>query len=353
MQALQADKCLLLQAAFMAGEQAERAWQLWQNEVQLDDIDVASQRALPQLHMNTSAATDSRVQGLYRRTWYSNTLLLEQIKPLFDRLAASDVRALAGKQSAAVVRARGCYPLECFHALVDESDLRRATHALREAGWVAPPATTLAMAALRGIVFARSGFFVQLACPPYSDAQFWQRVERVESDTGIFEVPGQVDQLLEAAAPRHTWHTTGLYQRLLESLLVVRTCQAEIDWPTLARISAAAELTLPLADVLQHLERDFGMSIPDGYVADLRSRLATPTQMREYRLKLASPSLWQRVRLSALEYRRLKDLSGTQKESFSPIDYLKIRWNVGDIKGIIKHIVAIAARPRRGSSLKR
>jgi hypothetical protein len=345
---LRADKTLLLKAAFARGVQAEHAWGRWQECVPIDDIDAESQRALPQLYLNNAAnaSAESRVQGLYRRAWYSNTLLLEQIKPLLDRLAADGGRGLAAKQSAVVVKARGCYPLDRFHLLVADGDLEKTMSTLRDAGWVSQHPPRRAEAALRGINFERNGLLIQLCCEPMLDNGFWSRVERVDSDDDVFQVPGNADQLLEAAAPRYTWHRTTLYQRLLETLLVIQHGK-QPDWSTLARIGAEAGLTLPLADILEFLERDFGVVVPNGYLARLRDALVTPRQANEYRLKRQARSLWQRIRLSSLEYRSFKGLSVARNEPLSLIDYLKLRWDVRDVKGIVKHIASIIARPNR------
>ncbi len=345
-QDLQTDKLLLLQAAFATGAQAETAWRLWQDRVPIDDIDAESQRTLPQLHLNPAADTsvDSRVQGLYRRAWYSNTLLLEQVRPLLDRLKASGVRAVAAKQTAAVVKTRACYPLDRFHLLVADRELERTMVALREMSWVSARPPRFAEVALRGIEFKRNGFLVQLSCEPALNNEFWSRIERAESDAGEFEVPGQPDQLLEAAAPAYAWHRTSMYQRLLEALIVIRLSEHEPDWSALARIGANAGSTLPLADTLEYLARDFAVVLPAGYLAALRDSLATPRQKGEYRLKRRASSLWQRIRLSSLEYRSLKRWSAARNESLSLVEYLKVRWNVSDVQGIVKHVASIAKK---------
>jgi hypothetical protein len=349
MRDLRADKLLLLQAAFAPPEQAEGAWRRWQGCVDFDAIDAESQRAVPQLHLKNTAAVsaDSRIHGLYRRAWYSNTLLFEQIKPVRDRLAADGVRALAAKQTAVVVKARGCYPLDRFHLLVADDDLDKAVSALRDSGWSSRLPLRRAAAGLRGIDFERGEFLLQLGCEPVLDSGFWGRVERIESDADGVEVPGNADQLLEAAAPRYIWHRTSLYQRLLETLLVIEHSKQEPDWSALERISAKAGLTLPLADILEYLARDFGVALPSGCLGRLRDTLVTTAQASEYRLKRQTPSLWQRIRLSGLEYRYLKGLSAARNESLSLVDYLKLRWNVRDVKGIVKHVAARIARPNR------
>ncbi|HUF74389.1 MAG TPA: hypothetical protein VMR74_16010 [Gammaproteobacteria bacterium] len=349
MRDLRADKLLLLQAAFASGEQAESARRRWQGCVDFDAIDAESQRAVPQLHLkNTAAASsDSRIQGLYRRAWYSNALLSEQIKPVRDRLAADGVRALAAKQSAVVAKARGCYPLDRFHLLVADDDLEKTMTALRDSGWSSRLPLRRAEAGLRGINFERGEFLLQLSSLPALDNGFWGRIERIESDADRAEVPGNADQLLEAAAPKYIWHQTTLYQRLLETLLVIEHGKQQPDWSTLEHIGAKAGLTLPLADILEYLERDFGVALPNGYLACLRGTLATRPQASEYRLKRQTRSLWQRIRLSILEYRSLKELSVARNEPLSLVDYLKLRWNVSDVKGIVKHVALRFAKPKR------
>jgi hypothetical protein len=321
----------------------------------MDDIDAASQRALPQLHVNNAAnsSSDSRVQGLYRRAWYSNTLLLEQVKPLLDRLETTGVGALTTKQSAVVVTARGCYPLDRFHLSVGAEDLEKALGAFHDTGWLnqGRHPSGFAEFALRGITFERNRFLAELSCEPLRNGGVRSRAETVKSDATCYEVPGHVDQLLEAAAPRHVWHRTSVYQRLLGTLLVIRYGNGTPDWSLLALTAAEGNLTLPLADALEYLERDLGIELPDGYLAKLRGELVTPRQAREHRLKQEARSLPQRIRLGSLEYRQLKELAAAHNEALSILDYLKLRWDVKELRGILKHLVSTVSRPTPRQSL--
>lgn len=343
MQDLQADQRLLLQAAFTTGARADRAWRSWQALVPMNDISPAAQRALPLLHINNAAnaASESRVQGIHRRAWYSNILLFDHVKPLLAALAAEGVRSVAAKQTAAVVKSRACYPLDRFHLLVADQSLARTAATLRASGWKTERPAVLAYAALHGLDFAHAGFLIQLSCAPLSNSDFWKRVEHVATNVDAFDTPGAEDQIVEAAAPHSAWHVTSMYQRLLETLTVLHSVKRALDWSLLARISAEAQATLPLADVLDHCERDFALGLPDGYVAQLRALPVTPQQTAEYRLKKRGAySRWQRVRLSRIEYRHLRRLSAAHAEPFSVVDYLQLRWNVPNFKDVVKHIAA-------------
>ena len=215
------------------------------------------------------------------------------------------MRFLAARQSAGVVKAPGCYPLDRFHLLIPDRDLDTMLAALRDTGWKKhgqlPPG--YAEAALRGLIFEQGRFVVHVACEP-ADGGLWSRVERVETDSSVVEVPGLEDQLFEAAAPTQSWNRISMYQRLLETLLVMQYGNRRPDWPLLAQIAAAAGSTLPLADALEYLERDLGIGLPEGYLAGLRE-LATPHQAEEYRLRRDARSLWRRIRLGSFEYREL------------------------------------------------
>ena len=349
MQNLETDKALLLEAAFTSGERADRAWRRWQDVVRMDDIDAASQRALPQLHIRngTSASTDPRVQGLHRRAWYSNNLLFEQVKPLLESLRADGVRVLTTRQSALVAKARGCYPLDRFHLAVAGRDFEKTLAALRATGWSSPRRQPrLAEAALRGIDFERGGFLVQLDCDPLQDDAFWARTERIETDGQVLESPGLVDRLHEAAAPRRGWHLVDTYQRLLETLLVLQYTERTPDWTLLARIAAATGSVLPLTDTLEYLERELGVHLPTGYLATLRTTLVTSREAEEYRLRSEPPSIWRRLRLGRLEYLRLKETCAAQTHAVSPLEYLKLRWNVSDVRGIVGHLASKLSAPK-------
>jgi hypothetical protein len=352
MQTLDIDKALLLEAAFTSGERAERAWRRWQDVVRMDDIDAASQRALPQFHIRKGAgtSTDPRVQGLHRRAWYSNKLLFEHVKPLLERLRAGGVRVLTTRQSALVVKARDCYPLDRFHLTVAGRDFEKTLAAFRETGWShRSRQPQLAEAALRGLDFECGRFLVQLDFEPLQNDAFWNRTERIETDGQVFEVPGLVDRLHEAAAPRRGWHRLDMYQRLLETLLVLHYAERMPDWALLARIAAAAGSALPLADVLEYLEHELGVGLPTGYLATLRTAFVTPLAAQEYRLSREASSIWRRLCLGRLEYLRLKETCAAQGRALSRLDYLKLRWNVRDVRGLVGHLASKMIASKRAS----
>src|SRR5262245_20078562 len=74
---------LLLLAAIGTSADAEEAWLRWRSAVDIATLDAGSFRLLPLLYKNLSRrATDdpwmAKLKGVYRQSWYRNTLLFHR-----------------------------------------------------------------------------------------------------------------------------------------------------------------------------------------------------------------------------------------------------------------------------------
>ncbi|MBV9213663.1 MAG: hypothetical protein JOZ25_08470, partial [Actinobacteria bacterium] len=88
----------LLTAAFAVGDRAREAWVAWRDSVDVEVLEPAEEKVLPQLYRNLSGmgVTDpvvERLRSTYRHTWVANQLLLQGVAEAMAVLAREGVDA--------------------------------------------------------------------------------------------------------------------------------------------------------------------------------------------------------------------------------------------------------------------
>lgn len=86
----------LLRATLCTKEAAHSAWQAWRDTVDFDRLDVASYRLLPMLYSNLQSHGIEdplmlRLQGIYKRVWVENHLLLKSVGELMQNIEAQGI----------------------------------------------------------------------------------------------------------------------------------------------------------------------------------------------------------------------------------------------------------------------
>src|ERR1044071_9188610 len=95
---------LLLRAALLEGAPARRAYETWESTVVIDTLDDGSIRLLPLLYQNlrhqgidVRSATEGRLRGAYRQSWYKNQILLGALGEVVERFAKAEIPTLVLK----------------------------------------------------------------------------------------------------------------------------------------------------------------------------------------------------------------------------------------------------------------
>ena len=85
---------------------------------------------------------DARVQGIHRRAWYSNRLLLHAGLPALAALRDAGLNVAVVRESALALAEPASYPLDRLHATVDARSLDPALQVLEARGWTASQPST-------------------------------------------------------------------------------------------------------------------------------------------------------------------------------------------------------------------
>ncbi len=318
-----AEQALLLRAILLARPEAAAAWAAWRRAVDLDDLDPASVRLLPQLfrRLQQDGVRDplmGRLRGIYRHTWYANQLRLQDLADLVRALGARGIEAMLLKGAALVVGwydDAGVRPMDDADLLVRTPAAAPAAEALAALGWrPAIPMTVSHRTAghamdfydARGRRLDLHWHLLPECCWPDADAAVWAR-SRPAAVRGVpVRVLGPADQLFHVATHGVRWEPVPPVRWIPDAAQVLGRGDA-VDWDGLVAEAARRQMTAPVHDALAHLRRDFGAPVPERVTRALAATRLTRGQRWEYRLRTRpGHPLLGRVPEHWLRYRRLR-----------------------------------------------
>jgi hypothetical protein len=205
-----ADELLLVRAAVAEGPVALDAWDRCGG---IDRVDGEAFALLPQVYRNLESASYAgadlgRLKGIYRRTWYANSVLMRTAAHASATLGAHGIDALLVGRAALLAThpdELGTRPAHAADLLVRPADLRRAAAALRGAA----PGARLRLHA-PGLLRRR-----------HPERRAWRAAARVElHGTGVL-VPSPADLLVLIRGGGIGWGHAPL-RRYVDALLVAR-----------------------------------------------------------------------------------------------------------------------------------
>jgi hypothetical protein len=133
---------LALRAAFLQGARAVAAWQEFSARYDFDDLFPASSELLPIVYANLakqgwSGAGFGKVQGLQRKIWYGNQLLLKNLALYIKHLEDSGIEPMLAKNSALALQYYehpGLRNIRDFDLVVRRRDFGRTLRILEDFG---------------------------------------------------------------------------------------------------------------------------------------------------------------------------------------------------------------------------
>lgn len=295
---------VLLQAAFLPGEEAAHAYRRWKTLVNIDDVDDESYRLLPKLHRNLAALAledelTPRLKGIYRKTWYENQFRRHELGAALQVLAQAGVEVLLLPGPLLAVDAYqdlGVSPLDDCQALVHPQDAERAGRLLAEAGWAAlgPDNSQAGMPVPHAACFA--GRTVGALCLHWrilhhtpsqlvADAQdeVWARAKSASGAIAGACALSAPDRLLFVLDYGFVGDPTA---RWVFDALATLHGFSENDWDLLITLAGERAAAGSLASMLTYLRQRFQVGIPPNILAQV---LAAASQAPLSLPVLASP----------------------------------------------------------------
>jgi len=327
---------LLLRAALLRGADSLRAWEQWRADVDIDHLDVGSQRLLPLLYRNLSVqgVADplmTRYKGAYRRTWYDNQLLIHRVSDLLRCFSAAGIETLVLKGAALALRHYGdlaLRPMSDLDVMVPLEKSAAAIRVMTESGWQPLPRTQegfneryLEIVHAHGFTHPGRGecdlhwHLFPECCEPDADNDFWEQAVPFELNGVATRTLSPTDQLMHVCVHGAAWNPIPPIRWVADAMTIMNS--SSIDWKRMVTQAQKRRLMLSLRGTLQYLSSHLAAPVPLEILDSLEKIPYTRTELAEYRYKTENyepkalgflPLLWFRyLRLHAEErpHRRL------------------------------------------------
>lgn len=334
---------------------ASRHFEDWQRQLDLDHIDFGSYRLLPLLWKRIEAlGFDSRdrdrIKGVYRRTWYSNQLVLARASVLVQTLTARQIPTMLIKGAALALAHYGDLgqrPMDDVDLVVPFTAAHPAVDALLQAGWVPEPTpltgTRVAAAgahaswtagprrrelfddayfhARHAHGFRGPGgtgadlhwFFSQGSFDPRLDEEVWQRAIPLPAQVGAARwghtlVPSPADHLLLLLVHGSRWNPIPPVRWVADSVILIRTAGETLDWTQFEQSARARGQTATVTPLLTYLDREFPCGIPGEVPRRLAAVPISAAQRRHATLSMNPPGMSAGLAELTLLYQRYRSL---------------------------------------------
>ena len=348
------DHELLLRAALLDGPEAEHAWNAWQQQVDLDEIDDGSFRLLPLLHSNLvrhgiESPLLRRFKGVHRQAWFKNQVLFRQLAELVGALEAGGISTLLLKGVALSVAAyqdEAVRPMADGDVLVHTSDARAAFDVFTAHGWLPQPAPTIWPARHRpSWPFRRdAGQEIDLhwhlladCLDDESDADFWAGARTIELHGVRTRVLSDSDQLLHVIVHGLVRNAVPPVRWAADASTVIVHAGTSLDWERLFRLSRDRRLAWTVSRALQYLHQRLSVPIPSHALDRFAEyRPAIPERLEHW--SKTEPGATRLACRLFLSYTRSSRSARERRHLAGFIAYLENFWNVDGVWPLTKLI---------------
>jgi hypothetical protein len=323
---------LLLRAALAEGPEGVAAWKQWKAAVDPEQLDYDSYCLLPLLYdalrkRGVSDPETGRLKGVYRRTWYDNTLRFHAAAEVLRALHATGIQTLLLKGAAlsqSYYRDPGLRPMDDFDILVPTRQGAAALDLLKACGWTPlfdlvgfSEAEALASGHAYPFRNARDQqidlhwhVFYQRVHPD-ADGAFWQGARPI-TVSGVQTLRlNPADQLLHVCVhgtERAWWGGERMpnLRWVADAAMILRNARQELDWDRLFAQTQRFEYVLPMREALGYLHDIFASELPAAALSRIRAARVPVAERIAERARTRPSHLWGpwvALGVSYLEYR--------------------------------------------------
>ena len=344
------EQLFLLHAATGDGDEPVAAYRSWREGIDLDDDfgwDIL--RLLPLVYHNLHRLgfddpLMGRLKGVYRRAWAETNQLFHKVRPTIEALTEEglDVLLLKGMPLAlSYYRNHALRPMTDVDVVVPFRQAKEATRVLATLGWRFSRPVGRDMLRFHHAVqcFGPDGAELDLhwhvtyeACTVEADELLWARTEPLELGELTMRQLDPTALLLHTVVHGVRWNLEPPIRWIPDSLTVLRTRGAEVDWKRLVELALVIEAPVRLRMGLDYLRKEFGAPVPAWVPETL---LSTPVSLRERfdnAQLLKAPSRGSAVRGQwelFSEYFRRYWAKGPLDFVNSYSHYIRFRWEIG------------------------
>ena len=308
---------LLLKAALSEGPDSLEAWNQWRAQVDPENSDYDSQRLLPLLYVTlqrrgVSDPQMGRFKGVYRRTWYDNTLRFRAAGAILTALrdAGIETMLLDGAALASwYYRDLGLRPMDAFDIFVPAHHGPEATDILTAIGWapVEPAGITEAgeLAARQPCRFRNAHHHevdlhwhvLDRRLTPVADCELWAAARSIDLAGVPTRILSPADQLLHVCAhgmERTWWGMVGASNPcwVADAVTILRHAPEPLDWDRLSARAQRLRLVLPLREALNYLRDLLGAPVPASALARICTMSVPLMERIAKHARTRPPEVW-------------------------------------------------------------
>jgi hypothetical protein len=287
----------LLKACTLTIADAQAAWEEWRETCQIETAGPRSQLMFSMLYAHLISATggpeESLLNGIHKRTWYANQLLLAQMLPLLEQLKANEVQVLVLNDVALV---KGYYAdigyrgIQCIDLLVPAADWKNSLTLASGVGWLEQTEQSfespgaLSITTFKGTERQTLRIWTNLfVAPPqqHTEALIWQGASRMDINGQSALRLGAVEQLLAVGveACRHAEPPLSIYA---DAMFLLKSLTLSDDWARLVWQAQRYECILPLRNMLGFLQGTFCATLPSWVLPALHKMAISHFELLQY-----------------------------------------------------------------------
>lgn len=321
---------LLLQATLWQGTPARDAWERWQAQIDIENLDEGSTRLLPLLLDNlmrqgVETPLAARFKSVKRYAWYRNQMMMGRAARLLRAFEDAGIKTMILKGAPLILlhyKDYGLRPMNDIDVLVPTEQSGRALELLEEWGWD-PDIEEHLEGSDEFLTFRHAHAFrnadeqsldlhrhlLGQCCWKDADEVFWRDAIPVELQGVKTLALNPTDQLLHVCLHGLQWQSVSPLRWVADAMMVLNAAQdaaderLRIDWKRLEGIAETHRVQLPLRDGLAFLRDHLAASTPDETIVALGRIKATRAEQLEYSAAQRPPhsfgpylKLWLRYR---------------------------------------------------------
>jgi hypothetical protein len=362
-----------LRAALLEPPRLETALEEWRESTSLEHVDYASLTILPLHYRNLlrhGVASDlrDRLQGVYRRSWQRNQLLLQALQYALVALREAGVETSLMKGVPLALRHYadlGARVMGDADLVVRRADVWRALETLEGADWKPDrPVTVQVLSSLGGVnlrdpqgrVIDLNWHILPDNYDPRLDEALWQAAETMEVGRELARCLNPTDHLLEVLCHGLSWAANAPLHWLADAMVLLRTEEHTLVWDRLIEQASRNQRVQTVRAALRYLAAVFDAPVPVPALARLEElRVGLGERAAFWCAERSGPSWpWGRAPLVAASYLRSSRARGQRPGVLDFLRFLSARADCSPAQWLgraslegwrhVRGSVAIAAR---------
>jgi hypothetical protein len=339
------EQALLLRAALLSGQPALNAWEQWEHSVDIDHLDQGSHRLLPLLYRNLQTLgvehpLIGRFKGVYRRTWYENQLLFNNMFKVLRMFHDAGIKTMVLKGAALVLlyyKDYGLRPMSDFDLLVPTEQTSAAIRLLEQAGWKAGMEQkiterhtfvrhSLEFMDATGQQFDLHWHLLWESCQAGADQDFWDHALTLTTQGVASHTLNPAYLLLHTCVHGAQWNSVPPFRWIADAMMILNSTESEMEWDRLVSQAEKRRLTLPVREALGYLADKLDVPIPLPVMARLHAAPVSKLERVEYACKTCNyqRNFFKHVLVHWLNYSRAAETGNVFRKLVGFIKHLQL-----------------------------